>query len=1005
MQAGLRRCKDAQLPRLAAETYGFLCTHQELYTQIVDLGIIEGIITLAQYRDSELHFWAAALLLNLVGVSDTSKAQMVQCGAIHLLSDLVCAPRREVGEMATKALVVLAMWCADTAAVIIDTSVKPLLECVMDLDTKTTCHNPLLTRLALFTRCTEVKAAIVDADEGQVLMRICTLIDEFLSLSPWNTPNLEEGRLIMLATASNCTDSSYLLVMLVEDTAVSKALLESHPACVKAAVGALCGVLRPLFLVQDFLHKTISKRGGEAPLLGLTQFNGTSRPKPYRLAAQQSTADEIVRNRQITHPDKLTLLRGSVTPRRNPDLSSAFMSPADNTATFMSPHTDPTPMVTDIERRSRSAYRHPSSRPSRFMVSPQAPFSSPRRTQSLGSRTSLFDQPNPRFSIPVETAVTPAQPPETPTMRHRASEFNSPRRGESLPSASGRHPDVFSPRTRWLSSGGSRPDVAYANTPRASNLSSVSGFMHDGRPRTAPEDSPPRRRRDINGSLHPVIEEDGSISPPRGARASDWGTPRRLDSSGYQEAPVRVRSQSLPSPPVHTLRGRHDSNVMSFPDHTMDDDDDDDLAFHPPQNEADSVAREHSINDSPANRPDSQLTEGPFTSTPRARSRARASAARMRDRRGSGPGNPTRSNLFAATSLNEDDSALDEPRPLSDTESEDDDDDEDGNSDSRKLNLSMTTAEFRDSIAGNISMHADESLDVSFQTTAEELSGVGDLSFVSNITLEISRCSFAGDDEDGNSASRTPLHLSMAAEDDLIDEATAAVDLPNESSDAVRVNPRAPAPVIYARGHTDRPVETRESAGLAHAGAIEQRRGSKGEAGDAGGVGGALDPAQVLLEGEEGESYGQTHKQHMLRTFKEVAEQMIAFTSLLTRCKADKSALALPHLAGSAVWATIYACPSPKVVFHAVAALTRLSCPLDMLNLKTTRAEIDVEKSTLRLSTTPDRLGARNDSWGFESARANKAAAGGGLFYYEAVVMSKGIVQIGWASSSCTAPF
>jgi len=150
--AALRRCKDPQLPRLAAETYGFLCTHQELYQKIVELGIIEGIITLAQYRDAELHFWAAALLLNLVGVSDVSKRQMVQYGAIDLLSDLVCAPRREVGEMAAKALIVLAMWKAETAATVLETGVAPLLHRVLSVDTKTTCHNPLLTRLALFTR-------------------------------------------------------------------------------------------------------------------------------------------------------------------------------------------------------------------------------------------------------------------------------------------------------------------------------------------------------------------------------------------------------------------------------------------------------------------------------------------------------------------------------------------------------------------------------------------------------------------------------------------------------------------------------------------------------------------------------------------------------------------------------------------------------------------------------------------------------------------------------------
>lgn len=140
----------------------------------------------------------------------------------------------------------------------------------------------------------------------------------------------------------------------------------------------------------------------------------------------------------------------------------------------------------------------------------------------------------------------------------------------------------------------------------------------------------------------------------------------------------------------------------------------------------------------------------------------------------------------------------------------------------------------------------------------------------------------------------------------------------------------------------------------------------------------------------------------MLRIFKEIAEQIVVFSALLSipyRKSPDVPDLA--HLTGSALWATIYGCPSPKVVFHAVSALTRLASPTAMLRVELPRAEIDPERSTPRLMTSCDRLTARNDSWGFESARSTVPAHGQGLWYYEAVILSKGIVQVGWARESC----
>ena len=50
----------------------------------------------------------------------------------------------------------------------------------------------------------------------------------------------------------------------------------------------------------------------------------------------------------------------------------------------------------------------------------------------------------------------------------------------------------------------------------------------------------------------------------------------------------------------------------------------------------------------------------------------------------------------------------------------------------------------------------------------------------------------------------------------------------------------------------------------------------------------------------------------------------------------------LPHLAGSALWAALYGCPSPKATFQAVSALTNLAkCDQYQGPALTPRAELD----------------------------------------------------------------
>jgi hypothetical protein len=256
------------------------------------------------------------------------------------------------------------------------------------------------------------------------------------------------------------------------------------------------------------------------------------------------------------------------------------------------------------------------------------------------------------------------------------------------------------------------------------------------------------------------------------------------------------------------------------------------------------------------------------------------------------------------------------------------------------------------------------SMDVSFHETAEEISGIN-LSLASDISLEISHCSFVDETQDIDESRLNDRNVVQAQSPvRRLMQHVARVHVvppsPLRASQAVRPPPSATAP----------PQDEEEQPDLE--------------------------------DGMPPNAPANTHKQQMLRIFKEVAEQIVVFSSLLSiPYTKGPDVPDLAHLTGSALWATIYGCPSPKVAFHAVAALTRLASPQAMLGLELPRAEVDPEKSTARLLLSCDRLTARNDSWGFESARGAVAAHGKHVWYYEVVIMSKGIIQIGWARDVC----
>ena len=1044
--------RDPALGRLAAETFGFLCAADGLQDYVVDAGLLDGILLLSRSTETELHFWAAALLLNLL-TSDHAKRQMVRDDIIHALMGLVARnDRKEVENMATKTLVVLSMFNDSVARRVQAICFAPLLRYLTDIDEESIGgHAPLFARMGLFLRCDDFKCEAAVGEDGLVVGRLCLWLSQFVGLSPWGAPHNDSQRAAFHAIASNCTDAAQLLVLIAGHPEAATALLHCRLRPVEAGMGTLCSVLRPLFLVQEFLFKAVAQRGGQLPFLGVCP-SFSFRPKTFSVDSNSGNGlgpvsdhiHSVTRGGSSAATDAAGAGAGagagaSAYPTQSVASAATPLSPGRSTESVRARFEGPVSPGRDLSGKTASS----ASAPRGGAASPRSSFESPtpinrsrggsydspnRRAQSLGS--AITEQASGRFSLSMDAVSTPARPPPTPTSR---SELASPRR-ESLPSYSGRHPEVFTPRTRWLTADG-------ANSPASagrSRLVSGSSPQDDlgGRPRTAPNFStPPRGGRggaaDEYQLLDSVAEESNGGGGGGGAAASGGG-------GAAAAAALRQRTQSLPSPAA-----RLDSSTIDEDDDVFENDGEEQpsmIGEYPAQDgkgpePPSSPTRTDDFStdgdqargiDSPSDRHStSQAASFRYTSTPRAGSRgsrrtslprssstprqyrgsrhrggtatgsARAggmSASPRTSRSGGGGGSSnsggSRVMLFEAqnnsieedadatplsdSSLNEGDAVFDAVPPLVPPG--------EGHSEfdvHPQVNLDGTFPPLNP---------LEVSMDVSFQSTAEEISGI-DLSIASDITLDISNCSFVeepGDEEDtGGDAGGEGGSFDRRATRMVGQEGGRHRIPPSPLRGEHRQQP------VFPPSPLKEPPEPLP--------AVTSRAASASSRGGA-----AAAAAVAPTDPNAAAAHGNTHKQHMLRIFKEIAEQIVVFSALLSipyRKSPDIPDLA--HLTGSTLWATMYGCPSPKVVFHAVAALTRLASPSAMLRIELPRAEIDVERSTARLMSSCDRLTARNDSWGFESARSTVPAHGSGVWYYEVVILSKGIVQVGWAKEAC----
>eukprot|EP00052_Salpingoeca_macrocollata_P025784 m.235600 g.235600 ORF g.235600 m.235600 type:complete len:187 (-) comp22484_c0_seq3:460-1020(-) len=99
---------------------------------------------------------------------------------------------------------------------------------------------------------------------------------------------------------------------------------------------------------------------------------------------------------------------------------------------------------------------------------------------------------------------------------------------------------------------------------------------------------------------------------------------------------------------------------------------------------------------------------------------------------------------------------------------------------------------------------------------------------------------------------------------------------------------------------------------------------------------------------------------------------------------------------GPALLASLFTSKSLSVRFYSAKALHQLACPA--LSDCGFFADPACLTPSMRISSAKT-ITARNDNWSFESLRSSVCAQG--KAFYEVVIQSSGVVQIGWARADC----
>ncbi|KAJ3353312.1 hypothetical protein HDU83_006992, partial [Entophlyctis luteolus] len=92
-----------------------------------------------------------------------------------------------------------------------------------------------------------------------------------------------------------------------------------------------------------------------------------------------------------------------------------------------------------------------------------------------------------------------------------------------------------------------------------------------------------------------------------------------------------------------------------------------------------------------------------------------------------------------------------------------------------------------------------------------------------------------------------------------------------------------------------------------------------------------------------------------------------------------------------------------SLIFDNFADSTYSFSPAQFSDTNSTQSvEISLSTVTPYLFWSRNKMEIRNDSWTFESARTNASVSKKGKFAYEIVLRTDGIIQVGWATASCT---
>lgn len=1011
--------KDESLARLSAETFGLICASETLHEGAIENGILNGIKFFALSTASDLQLWAALLLLNMVMTNSNIRSSIIGCDCIDIMIELtLSANHDDIPEMSAKALATLSLDDKSVCDTIQVELMVPMLDrlCRHHIDMLPIDVCQQLNVLGLLFRVPEHRLFAIQHDDMILFTMIIQNIENFVELSPWTVQLLQDYPQKFRETSSLCLESCKVLSFWSGDPACCALLVETGAF---RKIASLLGVaIDPLFVFQSIVRDVVKRNPAAAgmPESDILALLGSPYPAT---PSQQLDQDDF---------DMLNVISSTPQSEAPKQAISASPSLARLGGSLQGSH-----------RRRSLTFEFGAASPSARASSSHALLAVPNDMLSPSPRglarpRSALDGVEPRGGLrhsagslvdDSTTATSTFQlfsPWEGPSQRDGANTIAA-------------HPDVFSPRTRWL------PGSATEE--------------HD----TDQSDSSAMHRR-VQPRLSIATATDLFVAPPT---MSDSMFERAFDANDVSMRSIDQTNQ-LPS----AIAPLHDS-----PEDAPEASEPPELIFVQPTSptlqptlfnmspQPDSSGRGLSENGQDMQSPGEVSTD---VSGPNIRSmdfRCRIARRLMaRTQSSPTPHHDRRSQSSGARGHTRSDETRERHTQSGEAQKGASSAASSGPSDYRSEPIKRELSRFADIAAqpvGNARAAASQENSPTVSVPRQIGSGISTAKYDDAEMSQLGVSSLGNQGDDGQSdsdsdvddlplktpsrASRGHPRPSMAHHSPLraIEFANQQRSGPRRRFESRRQGDEPPSPARRLDPATD--CAAAVDRHVAQGGAVtiseqgepmgahdeslmapefEDMLASQWDEWDESVIdmsfaSDTCDPTSPSMRSVD-QSFNMDNG--MLRSvdrptgaasvlrdrlilqqvIREVAEQIV--TALTLACYAG---VEIPDIHGELstncgcyMWSMMFAGSSPKISFLTSAFMGLITGA--HLTHRDRAVELSPSLSTPNLLISPDMLAIRNESWTFESAFANASAATGRQSYYEVKVLSEGIIQVGWAS-------